>query len=456
MPIGVVDHVRSGIVRIRARALQESELQNLWRLGVHSGLSMIDQGLTSGSSFLLNVLLARWLLKEAYGAFAMAFIGFLFVAGFHNVLVLEPISVMGSSRHLNCLSAYFLMQLKAHAMVTGALSVICLSVAGLLAFQHLAGFAGEAILGAAISLPFLLLLGLTRRMCYVAQCPALAAKAGLLNVSMILCGAGGLHYLGWLNPLSAFLLLGVASFLASAAILSGLGLLEAGEKRMAAPRLQSVLSENWSYGRWLTLTTVLSWLSVQAQAFFVGSDLGLGEAGVMRAMQLPSLAMTQVISAATLLMLPSLSRELGDRNFLRLHKKTVFASMILSALGCLFVVLLGLYSGQTERLLFGGKYASSAWLMPALGLASVFTGFATSYSYALRTLGKARFELLAYLLSAIAAVVTAAVLMPRWGLPGAAASVVFSSGVLMASVFFCYLKWGRFAPLPHPSVSAAD
>ena len=67
--------------------------------GVRSALSLVDQGLTSGAGFGVNLLLARWMPADVYGAFAVAFAGFLFVSGFHNVLLLEPMSVMGPSRH---------------------------------------------------------------------------------------------------------------------------------------------------------------------------------------------------------------------------------------------------------------------------------------------------------------------------------------------------------------------
>ena len=41
--------------------------------GVRSGLSLVDQGLTSGAGFAVNILLARWMPAEVYGAFAVTF-----------------------------------------------------------------------------------------------------------------------------------------------------------------------------------------------------------------------------------------------------------------------------------------------------------------------------------------------------------------------------------------------
>src|SRR5690349_20138293 len=86
--------------------------ERLRALGLKSALALVDQGLFSGAGFLVNLLLARWLAPASYGAFAVAFAGFLFISGFHNVLVLEPLTVMGPGRHSDNLPAYFRAQLQ--------------------------------------------------------------------------------------------------------------------------------------------------------------------------------------------------------------------------------------------------------------------------------------------------------------------------------------------------------
>src|SRR5438309_11851643 len=67
--------------------------------GLRSALSVIDQGLTASVGFGVNVLLARWMPSDVYGAFAVAFAGFLCVSGFYNAMLLEPMTVLGPARH---------------------------------------------------------------------------------------------------------------------------------------------------------------------------------------------------------------------------------------------------------------------------------------------------------------------------------------------------------------------
>jgi len=426
------------------------------RLGVwgkRSALSLLDQGLTAGAGFGVNLVLARWMPAAEYGAFAVAYSGYVFLSGFHNVLLLEPMSVVGPSRHGERLPAYFRAQILAHAESVGALSLmLCLMGLLLRRFLPESPLMGP-VLGGGLALPFLLLLSLARRMCYVVERPSLAVLGSGTYALLILCGLAALGYSGQLSPLTAFVLMNVGSCVAAGLLLWRLGLTKLrpdGECKI--PRL-SIFRENWGYGHWLTLTTLLSWVAVQAQVLLAASLLGLTSAGILRAMQLPALAMSQVIAATMQIVLPSISRELGRGDFHRLHRKVVFASGFLTVVGCLFVVSLALFSRQAEHFFYAGKYERYGWLIPVLGLAPVFTGYSSSFSYALRALGKSRYELFAYVLSALTALVSSVALMPRWGVTGGATSVVSSTAVLAVAIYFSYRRWG--APVPRQPTSHA-
>src|SRR5258708_30826975 len=119
----------TGLLLTRARL-------RMW--GWRSAMSLVDQGFTSGAGFGVNLLLARWMTPKAYGAFAVAFAGFLFVSGFHNVLLLEPLTVLGPSRHAGKLPAYFRAQIKVHGLLVGGLSAAVL-LAGVILWRGGAG-----------------------------------------------------------------------------------------------------------------------------------------------------------------------------------------------------------------------------------------------------------------------------------------------------------------------------
>jgi O-antigen/teichoic acid export membrane protein len=418
--------------------------------GRKSAYSLIDQGLTALTSFSVSFLLARWLAPDVYGAYAVAFAAYLFVCGFPNALVLEPMSVLGPARHAAVLPRYFRAQIAVHVVLVGILSVAAL-VASLTAWRlSPQGPLAAALLGAGLAVPFLLLLWLARRMCYVRQRPATAIAGTSVCLLLVLLGLYLLRHLDLLSPFTAFLLLGGASFLGSCVILGRLAAATSTTDSPGALPWQSALRENWSYGRWLVGNAILYPLSGQLQMFLVAGFLGLGSAGVLRAMMLPAAVMTQAVSASDLLILPGFSYDFGRTFLRRMRQKAALVSCALAAAGLCFAVLLHFVTVPTERFLFRGKFASYAWLMPALALIPAANGFNAGFSAALRASQKPHFDLFANAIAAPVAVVTAFVFIHRWGLAGAATSLVAGSVALALVNFFSYCYFARQIPAYPP------
>ena len=85
---------------------------------------MVDQGLISGSNFLIGVLLARWLAPPQFGAYAVAFSLFLSVAMVHQALLLEPQRVFGPSLYQDKHREYLGILLCFHAAMALFISLI--------------------------------------------------------------------------------------------------------------------------------------------------------------------------------------------------------------------------------------------------------------------------------------------------------------------------------------------
>jgi O-antigen/teichoic acid export membrane protein len=406
--------------------------------GLRSALSLTDQGLTSGAGFLVNLLLARMLRTEAYGAFAVAFTGYLFISGFHNVLLLEPMSVIGPSRHADDLPQYFRAQLAIHFLLTVALSAVALIAAAVVWRLAPGSPLSGAVLGAGLALPFLLLAWLARRMCYAVQRPSVALIGSGFYVSFVIAGLFALGHFGKLGSFTAFVLMGVGSALAAGLLLWRLGLLRWVPNGATGFSWRAVLRENWVFGRWLVGSTLLYSISSQTQVFLVAGVLGLGAAGILRAMQIPSLVMTQVVFAAGLLVLPSFSYDFGKGSMQRLRHKAMLVSICLVGGVLTFAFILAIFAGQTERLLFGGRYAAYAHLMPILALIPAAIGFSTGYAMAIRASHRTHFDLVANAIAAPVGLISAVFFTRWWGIAGAAASMAVGFSAYAISVHRIY------------------
>lgn len=438
-PPGLIEPRSGGLVVTAARAaeffLTPARLR-LW--GMKSTLSLLDQAVTAGAGFGVNLILARWMVPEVYGAFAVAFAGFLLVSGFHSVLLLEPMSVIGPARYAGKLVVYFRSQIKVHALLVGSLSGVLL-LGGLILWRAvpqnpLIG----SVVGSGLALPFLLLTWLARRMCYVMQRPGLALQGSAIYLGLIAAGLLLLTHFAWLGSFTVFVLMGFGSSVSASLLLWRLGLLSRVTNAQRDISWNVVLREDWTYGRWLAGSAVLYAISNQTQTFIVAASLGLGSAGVLRAMQLPMLAMVQVITATALVVLPSLSYDFADGRIARLQRKTKIISIGLAGLALAFAVLLALVSGRVEHIFFNGKYAQYAWLMPTLALVPVCMAFSTGYLMALRALLKPHFDLVVNAIAAPVGIVSAFFFIRWWGLAGAAASMVLSFATYSLAALYLY------------------
>lgn len=409
--------------------------------GIRSALSILDQGLTSGTGLLLNLLLARWLSKEAYGAFAVAFATLLFLFGFHTALLLEPMSVMGPACYSTDMAGYFRTHLKLHTGLVIVLSVILGGVAVAFALRGQENELAWALGGSALALPFVLLLWLVRRMCYVVHRPSMASWGSATYLIFVVVGLFLLRTINRLSPFSAFLLIGTASIPAVIVLLRRLGVI--GETFRQGPDWRQVASENWAYGRWLVAGTVLFNVTTQVQTYLAAVFLGLVAAGTLRALQIPSLVMLQIVTAVGLLVLPSLANDFGLGKPERLRKKALLVSTFLAVLALTYAAGLAVFSAPLERLLFHNKFSADGWLIPAFGLIPVFTGFCTGFSMALRAAQKPHCDLLANAISAPAGLISAFILIRIWGVAGAGLSMIIGFAVYAFVFFFLFLRWSK-------------
>jgi O-antigen/teichoic acid export membrane protein len=415
-------------------------------LGAKSAWCLVDQGLTALTGFCMTFLLARWLAPEIYGAYAIAFAGYLFASGLHNVIVLEPMSVMGPSRHADRLEEYLRAQVGVHGVLAGICSAGVLVVALVARLVASGSPLAGAIAGSGLALPLLLFLFLARRICYVRQHPRLATLGSGCCLALTALGLYGLRHFDRVTPFLVFLLAGMASLMGSAVVLrktwvGGCGIGSVVEERFG---WTAALRENWWYGRWLLGSTILYSVSGQVQMFLAAGILGLGAAGILRAMMLPASVMTQVVIAAGLLVLPGLSYDFGGGLVGRIQQKAVIVSGSLCAAGVCFAVSLWVVAGRVEHLLFGGKFVQYAWLMPILALIPAANGLTMGFSAALRATQRPQFDLLANAIATPIAIVSAVWCIRWWGLAGAAASMVAGFVAYMGAniwVFHAQPRW---------------
>src|ERR1035438_5148728 len=171
----------------RAPLTRTSGIFSRWSAWITRGsLAVLDQGLISGSNFIIGILLARWLMPAQYGAYTLAFSIFLMISFFHQALVLEPQRVFGSADYPECLREYLGVLLR----IQGGLTLfVCLVLGTFLWLAHLwtrPDGLGGALGGMVLAAPFVLLLWLARGAFYVRMAPQYAVVGSAAYCAVVL------------------------------------------------------------------------------------------------------------------------------------------------------------------------------------------------------------------------------------------------------------------------------
>ena len=343
--------------------------------------SVGDQGLISGTTFAFNILLIRWLSAEQYGAYAIAFSVFLFISGFHNALILEPMSVLGATRYGDHLPEYLRSLVVIHIGLVMGLGLVL----ALTAWIFSTGPLRPSLLGVVLAMPFILLFWLFRRFCYLKTEPSLALRGSCVYSSLLFLGIVAMHRLRLITPLSAFILMGTASAGASLTYWISQG------RSFSLARtdldLSAVWPEHWMYGKWAAGSALVYWLSNSIYLPLVGTFAGLAAAGVFQAMRNLVLPLQQSLAALALLLLPWVSKQRkahGEAYLKQVGPRIVLVSASLSIVYALALVLFG--EPLIELIYSQSLYSSFSWILVCFGLISVLAAVYQGLAIVLKAL----------------------------------------------------------------------
>lgn len=398
-----------------------------WKWIRKGALAIADQGMMSGSNFLLSVLLARWLGPRQYGAYALGLSIFYLIAAVHQALVLEPMSVLGTSEYSARQREYG----GAILWFQGGFSAVLLLMCG--AAGSIASWRGDAILasalyGLSIGGPGILLFWMARQACYVRCAPATAASGSGSYGILLLAGAA---ILAWTRLISAQIAL---VFMGAVGCVVGIALLVRIRPNLeySRPLLKDVARRHWTYGRWALGSSVVIWVPANIFYSITTAILGIGSAGTFRALMNLIFPVTHTCSALSLLAQPQLSRtakESGPAATVR----PVMRLMTLYGTGALAWLTLIFFGHEwLWRLLYQGRFPGSSYLAIWLSVGLMFQVAAYAPAIGLRALQAPSRIFLAYSIAALTCIAAGIPATRILGLKGAVLS--YSTALLLSFI----------------------
>jgi O-antigen/teichoic acid export membrane protein len=411
---------------------QSINLKNLFSisLGKKVFFSFLDQGLFSGANFVLNILLARWLTEDGYGAFSVAFSVFLLLAGVQTSLILEPMVIYGSVNHLKHLREY-LGEISLYQFVLNASFSSLLIIIG----SYFDPAVHASFMGLAFSMPFTLLFWLMRQACYIESRTDLAAKGSSLYAFTLVIGTFLVFQIGYLTTSTAFLLMGGCGGIASFFLWHKLNV------KINLKFNSSVIRENWTYGKWILIASISSWVIVWIYPPVISTFASLSQAGSFRAIQNFILPLQQSITAISLFLLPLLSRQIREQGILFIDHKIKLISAVGILIAVIYTILLIVIAPILVKFLYlAQNYNESIWLVPYLGLSVIIYVPGQFMGLTFRAMGQSANIFWSKAISAFIILTVGMSAIILYGLMGVAYCLILGSLVDTGACLFIYAK----------------
>ena len=438
--VAVVEDAPSG-AETAAVAERTPALRNAGRWATKGGLAILDQALISGSNFAVSICLARWLMPEQYGSYALAFSISLLLTFLYQSLLLEPMAVFSGGAYRKSLRGYLGALLRIHFWLTG-FGFVVLGIATLVAFKKgaAAGLPG-ALLGVTLASPCILLFALARRAYYMKLEPARAAVGALIYCIVVTGGLFVIYSRGLLSPFTAFALMAVGALFTSAYLLFHVRTTLIDD--VPGPQLRQTWDRHWNYGRWALATSAATWIPYYMYYPLLSAFKDLAQAGQLRALMNLALPLEQSFTALACLFLPYAARLHGEEG--AKGARVLTRNITLLYVGGAFVYWLALIplKGPVFHLLYRGKYMEVSYLLPYVAAETILWSAAFGPTIVLRGMESPASVFYARCAASVLSLTVGVPLTMIYGLWGCVLGIVLSqAAALLFSVFLLRRKIG--------------
>lgn len=407
--------------------------------------AVMDQGLFATSNFILNILLARWLIPVEYGAFSVAYTIFLFLGTFHTGMLNEPMLVFGPGKYKGKIRAYIRVLLLGN-WIFGIIVGIIFFLAYLAFLQFTSSPLTPTFLGLAIASPFILFQWLMRRACYINLQPQLAAIAGTGYMALILIGAFGLYHYKWLGPATALFIMAFANLLSGLWLFFKLGVHLKLNKDNEL--ICHTLNDHWRYGRWASGTAALAWIPGNVFILFLPIWWGLEASAAYKALLNLLLPMLHLTIALSAILLPVLVGRRGLTGFGRLVTRF---SILFVLVTIIYWLLLGFFGELIIQFLYAGNYLEYVDLLWFTGLIPIMGALVAISMVSLQALELPKIIFRAHLASSGITLIIGLLFVLAWGVSGAMLGwllTYMANASIMNILLSISLKYGNITHKP--------
>jgi O-antigen/teichoic acid export membrane protein len=407
-----------------------------------AGLTLLDQGVSSGSNFAVTVGVARLMGAAGLGYFSFAYAAWQLLSSLHRAVVTDPMTLTGDIR--SSMVGDRIRRGMAAELVLGAAGALVTAITGLVLVATGQRGYGTSMLAIAPWLPVLLIQDYWRWIGFMSRRPG----RSLLNDTIFNCvqgGAFGAVFLFHVHSIEVIVAAWGVGGLAGA--LWGMVLYRTGPTFVGG---WSLLSERWSLSKWLAGETLLNSGANQSAIFIAAAILGpIGLGGLRAARTLvagPSMVLMQAGGSVGLPEATHAYEKRGWRGLANVSRVVIWLGVLTTG-ACLAIVVI--WGRTLLTLVYGASFARYEPAAVLFGISLVLVALELGPLLLLKTTRNTRWMFHIQVINVLTSLSSTIALSAAYGVDGAATATVLRCGA-SASGCAWYRRKARLASSPQP------
>lgn len=432
--------------------------------GTVAGLALIDCLIVGGMNFLTVLLLGRFAGPEDLGIFALVMTVFYLLLAVQEALITMPYTVFGVRLKQVQRRQYSGAALIQSAAWSACVFVMVAIAAAIILFGVKNAGLAQIIGAFALVFPMWSLREFGRRYLFanmqVAKVVGMSCVGGLAQLIMI----SALAYTGQLSDATALAAMGIAS------ALSGFGWLwfSRASFHFNHRRWSYFALKNWVFGRWILASHAMAVVAGNAMPWLIVLWLGPSATGVFAACDAILRFANPIIVSLNNVLTPRLAIGFKKGGKAELHRIVWQTTGLLTLFLLVFCTVLVVGGKWILNRSFGSEYVGYEAALVLLAVTQLIETVALASSRALMVLDRAKVNLIAEGVGLSVALVAAIVLIPLYGILGAACAQLAGGVTLTLVTVGAYVvavrdgaetnlySFGQATPTPAPIGSASE
>lgn len=345
-------------------------------------LSLLDQAVVSGTSFLTTVVVGRTCGPQELGNYALAFSIALFVANAQESLISTPYTIYGNRLQRQERCEYAGSNLLYHILLS-ALAMTFFVLASL-STMNWAGTARLSAMSLALAgaLPFMLLREFGRRLEFAHLNMANALRIDIAVAVLQMVGLGWLAAKGHLSAITAFLSLGGAC-----SVVSVIWLISHRHIFVVKHnKFMNNLRQNWELGKWIFASQITSTGQAYVLYWLVALFQGTAATGAYAACWTVVLVANPLRLGIGNALSPQAARAFSDGGKQEVRRVVTQSATLLLLAMTVFCALLVPFGGKALVLLYGEQYAGHEHTVIILGFAMLLGAVSIAIDHGLKVI----------------------------------------------------------------------